>query len=191
MFLPVEMEEVGLEGWSAEALRAAGYRLEVVEFEDILEPVRSQDPGSGTGELLNRRPPRRGGRGGTTGSRLTPSLNPRPTPQQRMENQRRAADLAAVQAARDLYQQRLADAQVAFPNSAGYQDHHLIPVYLGGPQTGVTYRIPTAYHKMITRAFRKEWGYDRPGYPKAERLQQILLTVYSQFPIPQLIGINP
>jgi hypothetical protein len=50
-----------------------------------------------------------------------------------MENQRRAADLAAIQASRKLYQQRLADAQAAFPNSAGYQDHHLIPVYLGGP----------------------------------------------------------
>jgi hypothetical protein len=191
VFLPVELEEVGLEGWSAEALRAAGYRLEVVEFEDILEPARSQDPGSGTGELLNRRPPRRGGRGGPTGSRLTPSLNPRPTPQQRLENQRRAADLAAIQAARKLYQQRLADAQAAFPNSSGYQEHHLIPVYLGGAQTGVTYRIPTAYHKMITRAFRKAWDYERTDLPKPEQLQAILLKVYSQFPIPQLIGINP
>ena len=133
VFLPVELEEPGLQGWSADALRAAGYRLEVVEFEDILEPARSQDPGVGTGELLSRRPSRRGGRGGPTGSRLSPSLNPRPTPQQRMENQRRAADLAAIQASRKLYQQRLADAQAAFPNSAGYQDHHLIPVYLGGP----------------------------------------------------------
>ncbi len=191
VFLPVELEEPGLEGWSAEALRAAGYRLEVVEFDDILEPTRSQDSGSGTGELLSRRPPRRGGRGGPTGSRLFPSLNSRLTPQQRMENQRRAADLAAIQAARKLYQQRLADAQAAFPNSAGYQDHHLIPVYLGGPQSGATYRIPTAYHKMITRAFRKEWGYDRLDNPRPEELQRILLTVYSQFPIPQLIGINP
>jgi hypothetical protein len=191
VFLPVEWEAPGLEGWSAEALREAGYRLEVIEFEDILEPARSQDPGSGTGELLSRRPPRRGGRGGPTGSRLSPSLNSRPTPQQRLENQRRAADLAAIQAARKLYQQRLADAQAAYPNSSGYQDHHLIPVYLGGPRTGVTYRIPTAYHKVLTRAFRKEWEYERKGFPKPEQLQAILLTVYSKYPIPQLIGINP
>lgn len=64
-------------------------------------------------------------------------------------------------------------------------------MYLGGPQSGVTYRIPTAYHKMITRAFRKAWGYDRRDFPKPDQLQKILLTVYSQFPIPQLIGINP
>lgn len=68
VFLPVEWEAPGLEGWSAEALRAAGYRLEVVEFEDILEAPRSQASGSQTGELLSRRPPRRGGRGGPTGS---------------------------------------------------------------------------------------------------------------------------
>jgi hypothetical protein len=190
VFLPLELEALGIEGWSADALRAAGYRLDVVEFEDILEPEWSQDSGSGTDELLSRRPPRRG-RGGLPGSRMTPSLNPRPTPQQRMENQRRAADLAAIQAARDLYYQRLADANTAFPNSAGFQDHHLIPVYLGGSQSGVTYRLPTAYHKMITRAFRKEWGYDRTDYPRPDQLQKILLTVYSQFPIPQLIGINP
>jgi hypothetical protein len=107
-----------------------------------------------------------------------------------MEIQRRAADLAAVQAARNLYFQRLADARAAYPNSSGYQDHHLIPVYLGGSQTGATYRIPTAYHKLITRAFRMEWDYDRPP-PRPEKLQEILLRVYSKYPIPQLIGITP
>lgn len=191
VFLPVELAAPGIEGWSAEALRAAGYRLDVVEFEDILEPAWSQDSGSGTDELLSRRPPRRGRLGGPPGSRLSPSLNPRPTPQQRMENQRRAADLAAIQAARDLYYQRLADAQAAYPNSSGYQDHHLIPVYLGGLRTGVTYRIPTAYHKLITRTFQKEWGHERTDRPNPVELQTILLKVYSKYPIPQLIGINP
>ncbi len=127
VFLPVALEDPGLEGWSAEALRAAGYRLEVVEFEDILESARSQDSGGGTGGFLSRRSPRRVG--------PPPLLTSRPTPQQRLENQRRAAELAAVQAARDLYHQRLVDAQASYPNSSGYQDHHLIPVYLGGPQT--------------------------------------------------------
>ncbi|WNG57687.1 hypothetical protein F0U59_25200 [Archangium gephyra] len=104
--------------------------------------------------------------------------------------QRRAADLEAVQTARKLYSQRLAEAQALYPNSQGYQDHHLVPVYLGGPKSGVTYRIPTAYHKLLTREFRKEWSYDR-GEPSAQRLQEILLKVYSQHPIPQLIGITP
>lgn len=108
-----------------------------------------------------------------------------------MDAQRRAADLAAVQAARDLYYQRLASARALYPNSQGYQDHHLIPVYLGGARTGKTYRIPTAYHKLLTRAFRKEWGYDKTRPPNPEERLAIMLKVYSQYPIPQLIGINP
>ena len=107
-----------------------------------------------------------------------------------MENQRRAADLAAIQASRKLYQQRLADAQASYPNSSGYQDHHLIPVYLGGSRSGTTYRIPTAYHKLLTREFRRKWGYDRDK-PEPHELREILLEVYSQYPIPQLIGITP
>ncbi len=191
VFLPVELDSLGTGGWSAEALRAAGYRIGLVEFEDILGPAWSQDTGSGTDELLNRRPSRRGRTGGPPGSRLSPSLNPRPTTQQRLEHQRRAADLVAVQAARKLYYQRLADAQASYPNSSGYQEHHLIPVYLGGPQSGVTYRIPTAYHKVLTRAFRKEWSYDRNRLPNSQELLEIMLTIYAQYPIPQLIGINP
>ena len=119
------------------------------------------------------------------------TLRARPTPLERMETQRRAADLATVQVARKLYSQRLEEAKALYPNSQGYQDHHLIPVYLGGPKNGVTYRIPTAYHKLITQAFRREWGYDRRGLPNAAQRQEILLRVYSQYPIPQLIGITP
>ncbi|WP_309892381.1 hypothetical protein [Archangium sp.] len=64
-------------------------------------------------------------------------------------------------------------------------------MYLGGARTGKTYRIPTAYHKLLTRAFRKEWGYDKKGLPNPQQRLEIMLTVYSQYPIPQLIGINP
>ncbi len=53
------------------------------------------------------------------------------------------------------------------------------------------YRIPTAYHKMLTRAFRKQWGYDKARLPDAQERLAIMLKVYSQYPIPQLIGINP
>ncbi|HEX5754500.1 MAG TPA: hypothetical protein VFZ09_50415 [Archangium sp.] len=189
VFLPVELDEVSLGGWSAEALRSAGYRISVVELEDTVESAPAQVAGNEQGEFLSRRPPRRGGPGGPP-VRRPPSLNPRPTPRQRQEMQRRAADLAAVQAARELYVQRLAEAQALYPNSQGYQDHHLVPVYLGGPRSGTTYRIPTAYHKLLTREFRREWSYDR-GEPTQQRRQEILLKIYSQYPIPQLIGINP
>ncbi|HEX8436048.1 hypothetical protein [Archangium sp.] len=189
VFLPVELDEAGLEGWSAEALRSAGYLIVVIEFEDTGESASAEHPGSEPDALLSSRPPRRGGLGGPP-VRRPPLLNPRPTQQQRQERQRRAADLAALQAARKLYSQRLAEAQALYPNSQGYQDHHLVPVYLGGPRSGVTYRIPTAYHKLLTREFRRQWSYDsRP--PKPTELQDLLLKVYSQYPIPQLIGINP
>ncbi|WNG37976.1 hypothetical protein F0U61_33085 [Archangium violaceum] len=104
--------------------------------------------------------------------------------------QRRTADLEAVQAARKLYFQRLAEAQALYPNSQGYQDHHLVPVYLGGSKSGVTYRIPTAYHKLLTREFRKAWSYDKRP-PEPAELRDILLNLYSQYPIPQLIGVEP
>jgi hypothetical protein len=189
VFLPVEFDDAGLDGWNAEALRSAGYRIAVVEFEDIVESPPARDLGGEPDEFLSRRPPRRGGPGGPS-VRRPPLLNPRPTPQQRQESQRRAADLAAVQAARKLYFQRLAEAQALYPNSQGYQDHHLVPVYLGGPGSGVTYRVPTAYHKLLTREFRRKWGYDRDK-PEPHELREILLEVYSQYPIPQLIGITP
>ena len=155
--LPVDLDEAGLGGWSTEALRSAGYRISVIELEDTVESAPAQVPGSDPGEFLSRRPPRRGGPGGPP-ARRPPSLDPRPTPRQRQEMQRRTADLAALQAARELYFQRLAEARALYPNSQGYQDHHLVPVYLGGPRSGTTYRIPTAYHKLITREFRREMG---------------------------------
>jgi hypothetical protein len=188
VFLPVEFDESVPDEWSAEALRSAGYRISVVEFEDIVESAPARSPEGEQGELFSRRPPRRGGPGGPV--RRPPLLSPRLTPQQRQESQRRTADLAAVQTARKLYFQRLAEAQSIYPNSQGYQDHHLVPVYLGGPKSGVTYRIPTAYHKLLTREFRREWSYDR-GKPTSQELQGILLKIYSQYPIPQLIGITP
>jgi hypothetical protein len=190
VFLPVEFKEAGHGGWSAKVLRAAGYRVDRIELDDTSDFVSAQVPASESGELLARRPPRWGGSGGPPSMRRPPLLNPRPTPQQREESQRRAADRQAVQAARELYFQRLAEAEALYPNSQGYQDHHFIPVYLGGPRNGVTYSIPTAYHKLITRQFRKEWEYSS-GNPSPEQLQKILLKVYSQHPIPQLIGITP
>jgi hypothetical protein len=185
----VELDRAGLDGWSEEALRSAGYHIIVIELEDTGESASAEEPGSELGEFLSRRPPRRGGPGGPPVQR-PPLLNPRPTPQQRQERQRRTADLAALQAARKLYVQRLAEARALYPNSQGYQDHHLVPVYLGGPRSGVTYRIPTAYHKLITREFRREWSYDRRP-PNPAELRDLLLKVYSSYPIPQLIGITP
>ncbi len=146
-------------------------------------------PSSEEPHVEGRRPARRRG-GGEPGRRQPPLLNPRPTPEQKQAQERRAADLAVVLQARQLYFQRLKEAQERYPNSAGYENHHFVPRYLKGPPDGKTFRIPTAYHKAITQEFRERWPYgQRP--PNPEQLQDILVRVYSRYPIPQLVGIEP
>ncbi|QQR44967.1 hypothetical protein JKA73_02120 [Myxococcus xanthus] len=104
---------------------------------------------------------------------------------------RRSADHAVVVQARQVYQQRLQTAQATYPNSIGYENHHFIPLYLGGASNGQTYRLPTAYHKAVTQQFRRAWPYGQGRRPTPQELQKILLEVYSEYPIPQLIGITP
>ena len=60
-----------------------------------------------------------------------------------------------------------------------------------GPSRRVTYRLSTAYHQAITQEFRREWPYGQNQRPTQEELFKILLRVYSKYPIPQLIGIEP
>nr|BDT30848.1 hypothetical protein MFMH1_05170 [Myxococcus sp. MH1] len=122
--------------------------------------------------------------------RRPPLLTPTPTPQQSQLQAHRLANLQVVQQARQLYAQRLKEAQARYPNSAGFQEHHLVPLYLGGAKSGATYRLPTAYHKAITQAFRERWAYGQER-PAPDKLQLLLVQVYSQHPIPQLIGLQP
>lgn len=131
-------------------------------------------------------------RGGTRPVRQPPLLaTPRPTPLQAQLRTQRTANQTVVLQARQSYFQRLKEAQAKYPNSPGYENHHLIPLYLGGPKNGQTYRLPTAYHKAITQAFRQEWQYGQGERPGPQRLTGILVRVYAQYPIPQLIGITP
>ncbi|MDC0711336.1 hypothetical protein POL68_22895 [Stigmatella sp. ncwal1] len=102
----------------------------------------------------------------------------------------RAVDPKVLAQTRQLYWKRLGEAKALYPHSAGYQNHHVIPMYLGGLMQGTTYRLPTAYHKAITQAFRQEWRYGR-SRPNAEELMGLITRVYSKYPIPQLIGIEP
>lgn len=53
-----------------------------------------------------------------------------------------------------------------------------------------TFRIPTAYHKAITQEFRRRWPYGTKE-PSANELRELLVQVYSRYPIPQLVGIEP
>ncbi len=95
-----------------------------------------------------------------------------------------------VRQARELYYQRLAEARERYPNAEGYENHHFVPSYLGGSPQGKTYRLPKAYHYAITRAFRENWPYGQ-GRPEPKQQMDILIKVYSRYPIPQLIGIDP
>ena len=142
------------------------------------------------GPLEMRRPPGRRRGGGESGRTPPPLLNPRPTPAEIQARARRAADLAVVQQARQLYYQRLAEARAKYPEAEGYENHHFVPGYLGGSRSGQTYRLPTAYHYAITQYFRRRWPH---GHRKPDSKEQtdILIEVYSQYPIPQLIGIEP
>ena len=155
------------------------------EWELLVESA-GEDPLEGA---VATRPPRRGP--GIGAVRRPPLLSPRPSPAQVQARAQRMANLAVVLQARQLYQQRLKEAQATYPNSPGYENHHLIPMYLGGPKNGQTYRLPTAYHKAITQAFRRAWKYGQGRRPEPHELQRVLIEVYSQYPIPQLIGITP
>jgi hypothetical protein len=99
-------------------------------------------------------------------------------------------DLAVVRQARDLYYQRLAEARARYPEAEGYENHHFVPRYMGGEPHGKTFRLPKAYHYAVTQEFRARWPHGQEA-PRAKELQNILIQVYSRYPIPQLIGIDP
>jgi hypothetical protein len=131
-------------------------------------------------------------RGGGPGARRPPPLlNPRPGPESPRYWARRTADPKVVARTRQLYYQRLAEAQARYPNASGYQNHHAVPLFLGGQGSGTTYRLPTAYHQAITQEFRREWGYGRIRKPESRELLDIMMRVYGKYPIPQLVGIEP
>lgn len=129
-------------------------------------------------------------RGPGTGVRRPPLLNARPLPDPLRYWRQRPADSQVVAQARQLYRQRLAEAQERYPNARGYQDHHAIPIYMGGTAKGPTYRLPTAYHQAITQEFRREWPYGHEP-PRPQQLAEIMIRVYAKYPIPQLTGIEP
>lgn len=177
VFLPTELQD--WEGWSAEGLEEAGWDIYFV----------ASGAASEVESVMARRPPRRD-RGSPSGRPAPPLLNPRPTREQRESMRRRSEDVIAVHQARTRYFEALKEAQARYPEHQGYQNHHLVPIYLGGARDGVTYRLQSAYHQAITQEFRRQWSYGSTK-PNGDQLRQILLDVYSRYPIPQLIGITP
>lgn len=139
--------------------------------------------------ILAHRPVRRGPAPGVR--RPPPLLSTRPPSGPAQYGVRRTVDQRVVEQTRQLYFQRLAEAQATYPNSSGYENHHVIPRYLGGTSQGTTCRLPTAYHKAITQEFRREWPYGQERQPTSHELMGILIRVYSKYPIPQLVGIEP
>jgi hypothetical protein len=81
------------------------------------------------------------------------------------------------------YENLVKQAQEAYPNKIGMEYHHITPQYLGGASDGPTVEIPSAYHQQITNAFRSEYPYGLPK-PSPVGLQEIMNTVYSQYPLP-------
>ncbi len=171
-FLPA----TALEGLG-ETLGAAGYATTPVE----VEPAMARRPSRRGGPLLRRPPP--------------PLLNPAPPPWSPQAYRWPPEQVQRVrEQARQLYFQRLKEAQARYPKHHGYHQHHIVPMYLGGARDGATVRLPAAYHEAITQAFRREWSYSRRelgSQIEPPELLRILTTVYSEYPIPQLIGITP
>jgi hypothetical protein len=174
-----------------EALSVREAREAEVPEEDEPEELESRPPGP------TRPPPRaapRPGRGGRSRNR-NPSeprervFNAEPTPEQREAARLRRENAALEQALRERYGRLKAEAERLYPNKVGqYEEHHFWPSYLGGPADGPKYRVPAPYHQLITNAFRQRWNYGR-GSPDKEEAHRIMMKVYSEYPIPQLIGI--
>lgn len=179
VFLPAELLE--WEEWSDERLKQAGRAIYFIEAKSAGEVE----------EVIARRPLRRGGRGGLGGRSTVPLLNPRPTREEIAARRRQTEELRAVQRAQQRYLQALQEARSRYPDHQGYQEHHFIPIYLGGARNGVTYRLQAAYHQAITQEFRRLWSYGRGTVPSPAELQGMLTEVYSKYPIPQLIGLTP
>jgi hypothetical protein len=71
-----------------------------------------------------------------------------------------------------------------YPKLAGKkQDHHVTPIYMGGPKDGPKVTLDGSYHQNITNEFRNQWPYGGPK-PSPEQVQEILENVYSKFPLP-------
>jgi RHS repeat-associated protein len=82
------------------------------------------------------------------------------------------------------YPELVNDAKKRYPKKADkIENHHIIPIYLGGSPSGPTVPLNAAYHQDITNACRRLWPYDglKPG---REKLIQILDDVYSKYPLP-------
>jgi hypothetical protein len=79
----------------------------------------------------------------------------------------------------------MAEAQRAYPHLYGKsgQEHHVHPIYLGGPKDGPTVRLDSAYHQLVTNAFREAHAYGQ-GLPNPRDLERIMRTVYSRYPLP-------
>jgi len=140
------------------------------------------------------RPPSRPGRGGRNRNRNPTEprervFNAEPTPEQREAARRRRENAALEQTLRERYWRLKSEAERLYPDKVGlYEEHHFWPRYLGGPAGGPRYRVPAPYHQLITNAFRQRWNYGR-GKPNEQDAKKIMMEVYSEYPIPQLIGI--
>jgi hypothetical protein len=97
-----------------------------------------------------------------------------------------------VRTQQERYWRLKSQAEQLYPEKVGrYEEHHFWPLYLGGPRDGTAYRIPAAYHQLLTNAFRLQYPYGQPR-PSEQQARDIMLKVYSEYPIPQLIDIpNP
>jgi RHS repeat-associated protein len=76
-------------------------------------------------------------------------------------------------------------ARKLYPKLCGnFNHHHVDPKYIGGDPKGPIVVLEAPYHQLISNAFRNEWGYGQTPPPLNVK-QNIITTVYSQYPLPK------
>ena len=70
-----------------------------------------------------------------------------------------------------------------FPRLRGWHCHHIWPRYMRGSADFPQVRLPASYHQLITNAFRAEVAYGTGRGLTAARIQQVMRSVYRQYPI--------
>ncbi|MGO9768275.1 MAG: RHS repeat-associated core domain-containing protein, partial [Roseiarcus sp.] len=85
----------------------------------------------------------------------------------------------------DFIREKTAEANEKYPRKAcGFENHHIIPKYLGGPADGPTTNIPKSYHQLITNEIRSQYPYPYRGNPLGQQeLEDLLTGVYDKYPI--------
>jgi RHS repeat-associated protein len=97
---------------------------------------------------------------------------------------RYGVDPILVHNASQTYDEMIAAARNLYPKKTGYEMHHVIPKYVGGPPDGLRVQLEAAFHQTVTNWWRKNWAYGQKLKPSPEKLDELMQQFRDHFPIP-------